>query len=265
MDGTWQAFLEDSAAADHAAQIYRDVGELADSVATYLSAGFESGEPAVAVAAPDHWGRISERLEARGWGPLRIEQEGLLTLADAEATLDRCLLDGAPSARLFEEVIGGLLDGVAVRFPGRRIRAFGEMVNLLSESGRPDEAVALEALWNDLARTRSFSLLCGYRLDLFDRVAQVSPLPEICRLHSHVRPAADTERLHRAVDAALEETLGPLAGKVYALVAPQLQQTRTPVAQLALMWVSANMPAVADRVLASARTHYLAEPAASPS
>lgn len=264
MDGSWQAFLDGSAAADHAAQIYRDVDELAESVATYLAAGFEGGEPALAVAAPDHWGRIAERLEERGWGHERTEEQELLFLADAEATLGRFIVDGVPSPQLFEDAIGGILDRVADRFPGRRIRVFGEMVNLLSESGRPDAALALEELWNELAETRSFSLLCGYRLDLFDRVAQVSPLPDICRLHSHVRPAADTERLHRAVDTALEETLGPLAGKVYALVAPQLQRSRTPVAQLALMWVSENMPAVADRVLASARVHYLAEPAGTP-
>jgi hypothetical protein len=29
-----------------------------------------------------------------------------------------------------------------------------------------------------------------------------------------------------------------------------------PAPQLALMWVSANMPALADRILASARTRY---------
>jgi hypothetical protein len=32
-----------------------------------------------------------------------------------------------------------------------------------------------------------------------------------------------------------------------------------PAAQLALMWVSANMPMVAERILASARLHYVRE------
>ena len=48
------------------------------------------------------------------------------------------------------------------------------------------------------------------------------------------------------------------AGKVYLLVGERIREARVPVAQLVLMWVSANMPGLADRILASARTHYLA-------
>jgi hypothetical protein len=77
-----------------------------------------------------------------------------------------------------------------------------------------------------------------------------------------VLPADDPERLHRAVDAALEETLGSTdAGRVYAMIADEMRQTSVPASQLALMWVSAEMPAVAQRVLSSAETKYL-QPAA---
>ena len=69
-----------------------------------------------------------------------------------------------------------------------------------------------------MARRRSFSLLCGYRIDVFDRDAQLSVLPEICRSHSHVLPAGDPERLERAVDAALAETLGATGRQVRACV-----------------------------------------------
>ena len=79
-------------------------------------------------------------------------------------------MDGdRPSAEQFEAVVGGLMDQVGARFPNRRIRAFGEMVDLLCERGNPSAAAALEELWNRLARRRSFSLLCGYRIDVFDR------------------------------------------------------------------------------------------------
>src|SRR5262249_46320507 len=131
------------------------------------------------------------------------------------------------------------------------------MVDLLVEHGASGEAIRLEELWNDLARTRSFSLLCGYRLDVFDRHTQTSPLPEVCRVHSHVRAASDSTRLTRAVDRALGEVLGPgQAGKLYSLVGEEARRGSVPVAQLALMWVSANMPSLADRVLSAARAQY---------
>ncbi len=266
VEAAWTGFLRGAGPAAHAVQVYRDVGELADSVAQYLAAGFDVGEPGLVVATPEHWKCFTERLAESGWDAARMEHHGLLFYADADATL-AAILDGGerPSAERFDAVIGGLMDRVAARFPARRIRAFGEMVDLLCQRGNPTAAARLEELWNKLARRRPFSLLCGYRADVFDRGAQVSLLPQICHSHSHVLPAQDPARLERAVDAALEETLGPRAGQVYAMVGEQIRRRQVPPAQLALMWVSSQMPLTAERILDSARTHYLQAAAAQPS
>ncbi len=245
----------------HAVQVYADLDELAGSVAAYLSAGFENGEPAVVVATREHVTRFAAKLAAAGWDERKIQGDRLLVLADADATLAEFMEGELPSATAFEAAVGGLLDRVAERFPRARIRVFGEMVDLLAARGQLEAAVKLEQLWNELARRRSFSLLCGYRIDVFDRAAQTGLLPHVCAEHSHVLPVGDPERLSRAVDLALDEVLGPAdAGKVYLLVGERVREARVPVAQLVLMWVSANMPGLADRILASARTHYFDEP-----
>lgn len=262
MKAAWNGFLHGTGPAGHAVQVYRDVGELADSVAKYLAVGFDLGEPGIVFATPDHWTCFGERLADSGWDAARIEQHGLLFCADAETSL-AAIMDGErPSAERFEAVVGGLMDRVAARFPKRRMRAFGEMVDLLCERGDPASAAALEELWNRLARRRPFSLLCGYRADVFDRDAQVSLLPELCRSHSHVLPADDPERLERAVAAALAETLGASAVDVHELASQQMRRKLVPPAQLALMWVSSQMPLSAERILESARANYLQEPAA---
>lgn len=260
METAWTEFLRGSGPAGHAVQVYRDVDELADSVATYLAVGFDLGEPGIALATPAHWERFGERLAESGWDAARLQHHGLLFCADAETML-ASIMDGGdrPSAERFDVIVGGLMDQVAARFPKRRIRVFGEMVDLLSVQGNPKGAAALEELWNRLARRRPFSLLCGYQADVFDREAQVSLLPEICRAHSHVKPADDQERLERAVDAALAESLGEKAGQVYALIGQQRHRKQVPQAQLALMWVSSQMPLSAERILESARERYLAE------
>ena len=255
MDTSWNRFLDGSAPASHGVQVYADTDELAESVATYLAAGFQAGEPAIVVATPEHVEAFRQRLAGF--------DERLLIAADAASTLDALLEDGRLSKARFEFVIGALLEEVEERFPDRRIRVFGEMVDLLCERGRPDVAAALEELWTSLAERRHFSLLCAYRLDVFDRTAQAAILPGVCRAHSHVRPAADPERLQRAVDYALEETLGEDIGKVYALIGEHIRERRVPAAQLAMMWVSSHMPSVAERVLTSARAEYVREPARS--
>jgi hypothetical protein len=257
----WKNFLDGLEPRGHAAQVYADLGELADSVAEYLASGFEIGEPAAVVATAEHLSVFMARLAARGWDEARIEKAGLLARADAAETL-AFIMDGGelPSATAFATVVGELLD----RFPGKHVRAFGEMVDLLSRDGRVEAAIALEDLWNDFGRRRDFSLLCGYHLNVFDRDSQAAVLPHVCRTHSHILPAPDPARLTRAVDQALEEVLGAAeAGKVYVLVGQQLRSDRIPMAQVLLMWVSTNMPLLAERVLASARARYEALPAPS--
>jgi hypothetical protein len=253
----WSEFLSGSAPG-HAVQIYTDLSELAGSVAPYLASGFDLGEPAVVVATPEHLTEFMAELEAAGWDEMRIDRAGLLAVADADETL-AAIMDGGdtPSPSAFEHVVGAVFD----RFPGRRVRAFGEMVDLLCRRGQQEAAITLEELWNDLSRRRTFSLLCGYQLDVFDRESQAGTLPHVCRAHSHVLPVPDPARLQRAVDEALEEVLGAAeAGKVYVVVGQEIRADRVPMAQVLLMLVSENMPALAERVLASTRARYLDEP-----
>jgi hypothetical protein len=263
MERSWNRFVRYPAPREHGVQIYRDVDELAATIAAYLTAGFEQGEPAVVVATPVHWRRVLERLERSGWDAKAADEQGLVVWADAEATLAAIMVDGKLSAAAFAQVVGGLLGQAAARFPYKQVRVFGEMVDLLVAQENLEGAVALEAEWHRLLEARGcFSLLCAYHVDLFDHAAQVGLLPSVCRAHSHVLPAEDPERLHRAVDAALEETLGATdAGRVYALIADQIRQTPVPASQLALMWVSVEMPAVAQRVLSSAQGKYLQDAA----
>lgn len=184
----------------------------------------------------------------------------MLIAAGAEPTLEAIQEDGEPSLRRFTAVVGGLLDRAAAGAPGRRVRVFGEMVDLLCRDGRAVAADALEVLWNGIGARRNLVLLCGYKIDVFDRTAQTTLLPQVCRSHSQMLPLLDPARMDRAVDAALNETLGAAdAQKVYAQVARQDRDVRVPASQLALMWVSAHMPRAAERILAAARTHYLGE------
>lgn len=263
MERSWSQFVRYPAPPEHGVQVYRDVEELAATVSEYLAAGFEQGEPAVILATRAHWNHITESLEQSGWEAKSLEERGLILFADAEATLAAIMVDGAPSPMWFDRVVGRLLDRATTRFPHKQIRAFGEMVDLLVREENLAGAIAIEEQWHRvLHRRRGFSLLCAYNADLFDQAAQVALLPAVCRTHSHVLPADDLERLHRAVDAALAETLGSIdAGRVYAMIADQIRQTSVPASQLALMWVSVEMPAVAQRVLSSAQTKYLQQAA----
>jgi hypothetical protein len=257
MTRSWARFLRAPAPGEHAVQLYSGSDELVEAVASYLAAGFEQGEPAVVIATRAHCALFEESLGSRGWDRASLAERGLVELRDAEETLKALIVGRRPSAARFERVVGGTIGGLAARFPGKQLRAFGEMVDVLCSRGDRRAAAELEELWTRLAERRRFSLLCAYRVDLFDSDAQISLLPQICAAHTHVQPAGDVERLGDAVCAALEEELGSGAVSVWAQLPPGVGRSgRLPAAERALMWISANMPGRAERILASARARY---------
>jgi hypothetical protein len=261
VEARWVEFLRSPGDAGHAVQVYAELDELAESVAAYLATGFAAGEPAVVIATADHQATFVRFLAGAGWDAEVLGEAGLLLMLDAEETLASLLEDDKLSAANFERVVGGVIDRTAERWPERRIRAFGEMVDLLTARGETDTAAELEALWNQLAKTRRFSLLCGYCLDVFDRASQ-QMLPAVCSAHTHVRAVYDLARLDRAVHAALEEVLGLSNSRmVQEIVRDGAHKNSAPVSEQMLMWVSERMPRHAERVLAAARAGYDGAPA----
>ena len=255
----WSMFLEGAPPAGHAVQVYSELAELAASVGTFLDAGFRAGEPAVVIAAAGHTQAFLAELERRGHDVDELQAQGLLTCCDAEDTLASFMDGDVPSDDRFEEVVGGLLDEVARRFPEKTIRAFGEMVDLLFQQGQQTTAIALEELWNRALESRRCALLCGYELDVFDLDAQTSALPEIIRTHTHPRPVADTARLATAVHQTLTEVVGSDAtAQLYLRVAEEVPRTALPRAQAVLMWLSRHQPTTARRVLQETRSRYAA-------
>jgi len=257
MDRAWAEFLEAPDEPGHAVQVYAEPDELAESVAAYLATGFAAGEPALVVVRAEHFELFARVLAATGWDAPVLVQAGFLTRLDADETLEAVLNGSEISADRFLGLVGGTLDTVAARHPGQRVRVFGEMVDVLTRFGLHDAAKTLERLWNELARSRRFALLCGYRLDVFDPATQRERLPSICDAHTRVLPAHDVAHLDRAVYDAVDKVLGSSSARmVHGIVRDHADEHSAPVSQQMLQWISERMPRHAERVLAVARANY---------
>jgi signal transduction histidine kinase/ActR/RegA family two-component response regulator len=163
---------------DHFVQFYENDAFLVEEVASFIGDGLKSGEAGIVIATREHRESLDLRLAAKS---------GPCVMLDAAETLAAFMVDGWPDEERFVQVVGAVISKAAAACNGR-VRAFGEMVALLWESGQRDAAVRLEDLWNGLAKQHSFSLFCAYPMRAFRVSEDGRRLSAVCRAHTHVHP-----------------------------------------------------------------------------
>jgi signal transduction histidine kinase len=180
------AFLLNPRAHSHAVQFYDEKGSLFETVATFLAAGFDAGDPLVVIATQAHREAFIERLDRTRVAAAIAN--GQLKLLDASETLATFMIGDMPDPELFRDMVWRALSDLQHSYAGARVRAYGEMVDLLWSSGNSRAAIRLEELWHDACEANSFSLLCAYSMGHFYKESDRPQFVHLCRLHSHVIP-----------------------------------------------------------------------------
>ncbi len=173
----------------HTVQLYDSDEYLARTVARFLARGLTAGAPVLVVATPPHRAAFAAELEAAGHDVAAAEASGALRMLDARTTLDQFLVRGSLDRHRFAEVVTGFIEAMQAIHPRVPLYAYGEMVDLLAREGNHEGAIRLEELWNQLARTHRFSLLCGYGLAGFRGARDGVHLERVCDEHTRVVPA----------------------------------------------------------------------------
>lgn len=174
----------------HVVQFYTEDSFLLEAVAKFIGTALGTGDSAIVIATQAHLDGFAHRLRARGLDLSKSARCGRYTALDAADTLAKFMRAGHPDPKLFMDTVGHVIARASAAAEGHtpRVAAFGEMVALLWAEGNPDAAIELEQLWNDLARTHSFSLHCAYPLTGFHDQAHAEPFLKICSEHSAVIP-----------------------------------------------------------------------------
>ena len=187
----------------HVVQFYMEDGALLEATSRFVGTALGAGDAAVVIATQAHRDALAQIMKARGFDVTGAMRRRQYVAADAAETLSRFMRNGLPDPKLFVSVVGGLFDQISsTAGVPPRVAAFGEMVALLWAEGKPEAAVRLEELWNELARARSFSLRCAYPMAGFNREEFTESFLKICAEHSAVIPgetyaalSTDEERL----------------------------------------------------------------------
>ena len=177
----------------HSVQFYSDDPFLIDALSRFMGAALGAGDAGIVIATEAHRSQLAERLSARGVDVNLAVEQGRYVALDAAQTLAQFMVNGFPDPERFAQVIGGVISRakVATGMSQTRASLFGEMVALLWGEGKTEAALRLEQLWNQIAQSHSFSLVCAYPLAHFYRADHSEEFLKVCAEHSAVIPGED--------------------------------------------------------------------------
>jgi hypothetical protein len=240
----------------HFVQLYGDDDRLLTrNVTRFLAEGLRRGDGLVAIAAPGHSGSVARQLrEEREYSKAILE--GRLVFLDAQATLNRFMVDGEPQQDLFESVIGEALAGVRSRAGHNGVRAYGEMVGLLWRAGQREAAIRLEEYWNRLLESSNISLFCGYPIDVFAEEFHGTTIDPVLCSHTHLIPIDGA--LESALHRAMNEVLGPRVKGLRSLMKANHRPSwgEVPQPEATILWLRSNLPGSARAIIQLARKYY---------
>jgi hypothetical protein len=176
----------------HGVRFYQDDISLCRIVAAFIGDGLAASQPAVVIASPSHRAGILDELRSLSFDGGRLESTGELQVLDVEHALAAFMRHGSPDPVAFGATVGAVLQRARSVRPDATVRAYGEMVDWLWRCDETDAAMRLEVLWNDLANSYPFSLLCGYSMD---NSYQQGAYEQICHQHTHVVSASGQHAL----------------------------------------------------------------------
>jgi hypothetical protein len=163
----------------HAAGFFQDDRMLLERVSAFAGEGLQHKDTVIVVATASHQTALRKALFSL---PDLDQYVDHYLCFDAADSLAQFMEKGWPDEEGFKQFFGGLLYHLTSR--GSRVRIYGEMAALLRTEGQRGAALHLEELWDRLATTVEFSLLCGYPMAGFQG-AHDPELHHISGLHSN--------------------------------------------------------------------------------
>jgi DNA-binding NarL/FixJ family response regulator len=133
-----------------------DDAVLLDSLTRFIAAALRAGNAAIALVTESHRGSLFQMLHAQGVDVDTAIQRGTYISLDAGET---------PDPVRFLEAVKGLSEAAANAGKEHpRVAVCGERAGRLWAAGKTDEAIRLEKLCDDLAKTQDVDILCVYPL-----------------------------------------------------------------------------------------------------
>lgn len=242
----------------HVVQFFQsDESSLLSNLCRYVAEGLEAGEPVVILTDRARRDRLFSILELNGTEPDIGKQDGRLVVLDSEQLLAKILSGGKIDGERFNDIIGRAMREVVSRSRSRRVRAYGDLVGTLWQTGRHAAAIELERYWNDLQAQIPFDLYCGYPIDLFGDDFHPSKIDPLLCQHTHVVAQLRNAELQSALDFAIYETFGRRLHGSGTSIKEHISTTwpELPSPEATILWIREYLPSQAEEIIERARRY----------
>ena len=176
------------AAHRHEVQFYSDDTVFLDTFAHFIAVALKAGDAAIAVITESHRDGLVLKLRAQGLDVDAAIQQGRYIQLDVTETLSTFMVNDMPDAARFFEAVGALIQAAskAAKREHSRVVACGECSPVLWAERKPDAAIRLEQLWDEVGKTFGVDILCGYAFSSFHSEEDEHVFQSICAEHSAV-------------------------------------------------------------------------------
>lgn len=172
----------------HEVAFHADESSLVDEYARFATAALDARNGLMMLVNSARRDAIYQRLQARGIDIERIVKTKGCMWVDVPAALSRFMVDGRIDEVRFWNAASALVLEAAKASKGHplRVAACGECAPSLLHEGMANAAIRLEQLWDEVARTYSIEVFCGYAADGLRCDDENQIFQDICAAHSAV-------------------------------------------------------------------------------
>jgi CheY-like chemotaxis protein len=175
----------------HEVQFYSDDESFLVGFSRFVEAALMAGNSVIVAATDAHQSGLAKKLNEGGLDLSAAADQGRYLTLDIAETLSTFMVNDLPDPVRFHKVTDDLLAVAAKASKGKppKVAVCGECAPTLWANGKPDAAIQLEHLWDEISETFEVDVLCGYVLTDFQSERESQIRERICAEHSAVIPS----------------------------------------------------------------------------
>lgn len=166
----------------HKVEFFPSDEAFVDGLGSFIRSALEGGKAILVVATASHLESIQEVLQNDDLDIVAAAARGRYLAFDVDEVLSSFMTNDLLDEERFFQIVGDMVVTAARTTEGKasRVSICGECAAILWDRGKPDAAIHLERLCNQLTKRYEIEIFCGFSLGVFLCEEERQVFREIC-------------------------------------------------------------------------------------